>query len=100
MAVWIGGEWDYRFGRWGWTYGRWVIPPRKAKGHARWSLVRDARGELWFAPGAWRDERGELVDPPEPLATATARDLAVLEEDGTQQTVGPNRPPPPPRPPR
>jgi hypothetical protein len=100
VAVWISGEWSYRFGRWGWTYGRWVVPPRGAKGHARWSLVRDARGELWFAPGAWRDARGELIDPPKTLATGNARDLAVLEEDGTQQEVGPNRQPPPPEPAR
>jgi hypothetical protein len=97
-AVWISGEWSYRFGRWSWTFGRWVVPPRGAVGHAPWALRRDAAGELWFAPGAWRDARGELVDPPQPLAVATARERAVTEEDGTLQSVGPNMQPPPPIP--
>lgn len=97
-AVWVGGEWDFRFRRWIWTYGRWVVPPTNAT-YARWSLERDRKGELKFAPGAWRDAKGKVVEAPTPLATATARENAVVEEDGTQQEVGPNKAPPPPEPP-
>ena len=98
-AIWISGEWDFRFRRWAWTHGRWILPPARAT-YARWALRRDDRGELWFAPGAWRDTQGTIVDEPEPLATGNARDRSVLEEDGTAQTVAPNRAPPPPLPPR
>lgn len=97
-ALWIGGEWDFRFGRWAWTHGRWETPPAGARVYTPWSLRRDARGELWFAPGAWRDARGDVVEANQPLATGSARDRAVLEEDGTQQVVAPNREPPPPLP--
>lgn len=97
-AIWIGGEWDYRFRRWIWTYGRWTIAPAGGR-YARWTLVRDRRGELSFAPGAWRDERGKVLEPPAALATARARENDVVEEDGSRQEVGPNRDPPPPSPP-
>jgi hypothetical protein len=97
-AIWIGGEWDYRFRRWIWTYGRWIIPPSGAR-YARWKLVRDVRGEISFAPGSWRDAGGEVIEAPPALATARARENDVVEEDGSQQVVGPNREPPPPSPP-
>lgn len=97
-AVWVAGEWTYRFRRWSWVHGGWVLPPAGAAGHAPWTLKRDARGELWFAPGAWRDPRGGVVDAPEVLATGRARDRAVIEEDGTPQQVGPNAAAPPPLP--
>ncbi len=97
-AVWVGREWDFRFRRWIWTYGRWVVPPAGAA-YARWSLERDDKGELKFAPGAWRDAQGEVVESPPPLVVATARENAVTERDGTQQRVGPNKVPPPPKPP-
>jgi hypothetical protein len=97
-AVWLHGEWDHRFNRWAWTHGRWERPPRGAQAYSPWSLRRDARGDLWFAPGAWRDARGEVLEPNEALATGSARDRSVLEEDGTRQSVAPNRAPPPPPP--
>lgn len=97
-AVWIGGEWDFRFRRWVWTYGRWVVAPQRAR-YAAWRLRREANGDLSFAVGSWRDSQGRQVDAPAPLATASARENAVIEEDGTKQQVGPNHAPPPPTPP-
>jgi len=96
-AVWLGGEWDFRFRRWIWTYGRWVVPPSGGK-YARWSLRRDDKGEMHFAPGSWRDAVGARLESPDPLARGRARENAVVEEDGTRQPVGPNNPlaPPPP----
>ena len=96
-AIWLGGEWDYRFRRWIWTYGRWVMPPAGAT-YARWALQRDDKGELAFAPGAWRNAKGRPVESPAALATGRARESSVIEEDGTRQLVGPNHPPPPPTP--
>src|SRR5262245_59248804 len=56
-AVWIDGEWAWRGDRWAWTYGRWVLAPSGAT-FSPWTSVHSLGGTLYFAPGAWRDEKG------------------------------------------
>ncbi len=86
-AVWIDGEWVYRRGRWAWMLGRWVAAPVGAF-FSPWVIVRAADGALYFAPGAWRDKSGKAVDPPTPIAVASAAAGAVVDAEGMIQLTG------------
>jgi hypothetical protein len=68
-AVWIDGEWAWRGRRWAWRAGRWVEPPAGAT-FSPWTTVRRDDGVLFFAPGTWRDAKGDAIDAPKALATA------------------------------
>jgi hypothetical protein len=86
-AVWIDGEWTYRRGRWAWILGRWVTPaPRTA--FSPWAIVRDSKGDLFHAPGVWRDDSGLPIDPPSPLAFASAQAGPVVDAEGVTEPTG------------
>jgi hypothetical protein len=87
-AVWVDGEWTLRGRRWAWVPGRWVtVPPGSA--FSPWTTVRRDDGVLFFAPGTWRDEAGEAIEPPAPLAFASVRSGVVFEPGGEVQRTGP-----------
>src|SRR5580658_9305492 len=71
-SVWVDGEWSYRRGRWAWILGRWVIPPPDTA-FSPWVVVRGANGDVFHAPGTWRDKDGHPIDPPQALAVANAQ---------------------------
>jgi hypothetical protein len=52
--------------------------------YSSWVVVRGADAKLYFAPAVWRDEQGNLINPPPPLATATVTTVPVVNPDGTQ----------------
>ncbi|MGA2447563.1 MAG: hypothetical protein ABTD50_02675 [Polyangiaceae bacterium] len=87
-SVWIDGEWTWRRGRWAWLVGRWVEPPPGAR-FSPWAFVRAPNGTLYFAPGAWRDTRGSVVEAPAALALAAVQSTEVVDADGTVVTTGP-----------
>ena len=95
-ALWIDGEWTWRRQRWAWMPGRWVDAPPGAT-FSPWAFVRAPDGELWYAPGVWRDAQGATIDSPPPLAVATAESGAVVTADGTTETTGPTLRPDRPR---
>jgi hypothetical protein len=86
-AVWVDGEWTYRRGRWAWVLGRWVTPA-PGTSFSPWTLVRRPDGELLHAPGVWRDGGGRPVDPPPPLAFATAQAGPVVDTEGVTEATG------------
>jgi hypothetical protein len=88
LAVWIDGEWMWRRGRWAWLSGRWVVPPAGAAFSA-WVFVRGQDGQLWYAPGEWRDARGMVIDAPTPLSVASVEAGVVVDADGATETTGP-----------
>jgi hypothetical protein len=88
-AVWIDGEWRWRGVRWGWIYGRWVIPPDSAL-WSPWSWKRRRDGQLFVAPGTWRDGEGQALEHPEALRLAGADEGDVIEDEGLLEEVGPN----------
>ncbi len=82
--VWIDGGWQWSGQHWSWKRGRWVAMP-KGIVYAPWTTVRRADGVLFFAPGAFRDARGNQVDDPPALAVALATpgaDAAIPERGG------------------
>jgi hypothetical protein len=87
QAVWVDGEWLWRRGRWAWLTGRWVAPPPGAVFSA-WVFTRGEDGRLWYAPGAWRDARGAVLELV-PLARASVEAGALVDADGTTETTGP-----------
>lgn len=88
QAVWVDGEWTWRRQRWAWMPGRWVHPPAGAT-FSPWVFVRGPDGTLWYAPGAWRDARGDVVEAPPALAVATVEASEVLNPEGARETTGP-----------
>jgi hypothetical protein len=86
-AVWVDGEWVYRRGRWAWLLGRWVTVPAGAS-FSPWAIVRAPDGALYFAPGVWRDKSGKPIDPPVPIAFASASAGPVVDAEGMIQMTG------------
>ena len=82
--VWVGGEWDWERRRWVWTPGRWVSPPEGAT-YSPWATVRAPDGKLYFAPARWHDAKGNPIDPPKALATATVDSGAVVDAEGDME---------------
>jgi hypothetical protein len=68
--------------------GRWVV---EAPGTAfsPWVFVRAGDGTLWYAPGVWRDAKGEAIEAPQALSVATVEGSEVVNADGTTETTGP-----------
>jgi hypothetical protein len=60
LARWVNGEWLWTGQRWAWKQGAWMVPPEGA-GFAKATLFRRTDGKLLFAPGAWRNARGEEI---------------------------------------
>jgi hypothetical protein len=88
-AVWVDGEWTYRRGRWAWVLGRWVVP-QPGTAFSPWTLVREANGDLFHAPGVWRDRNGHPIEPPPPLAFASAQAGPVVDPQGVTEATGRN----------
>lgn len=88
-AVWIDGEWSWDGRRWGWKLGRWLVPPPSAT-FSPWTTVRSRAGILYFAGGVWRDERGERISEPQPLAVANASTGPVVGPHGESFPAGQN----------
>jgi hypothetical protein len=89
-AVWIDGEWAWRGRRWAWRSGRWVVPPAGCA-FSPWTMVRRDDGVLFFAPGTWRDAKGDAVDAPKPLALGGATSGAVVDPSGDVEITGQGR---------
>lgn len=90
-ARWIDGEWSWQGRRWAWKPGRWVVPPAGAK-FSPWTTVRDKTGTLFFAPGVWRDAKGEEIDEPAAAGTGKAGAAAIVSPEGDPVPGGPNLP--------
>jgi hypothetical protein len=88
LAVWVDGQWLWRRARWAWLSGRWVKPPPDAA-YSPWFVVRGTDGQLWYAPGVWRDAHGTAIESPPALAVASVEAGAVVDADGTTETTGP-----------
>jgi hypothetical protein len=82
-AVWIDGGWS-------WTDRRWVLDARSlgrapaGAVYSPWKVARGPDARLYFAPAAWRDARGNPIDPPPALVSATVTTVPVVNPDGTQ----------------
>jgi hypothetical protein len=87
-AVWLDGEWAWRRGRWAWLIGRWAVPPQGAV-FSPWYFVRGLDGSLYYAPGVWRDAKGDPIDPPPALARAQVESNIIVDADGTVEATGP-----------
>jgi len=85
--AWIDGQWILRHGRWYWLLGRWVKTPSGAT-YSPWVLVRAGDGAPWYAPGTWRDSHGATLQPPPPLAIATASGESVVDPEGEPEDSG------------
>ncbi len=57
--------------------------------------VRGVDGALYYAPSIWVDEHGAQIDPPTPLAVATASGEAVFAAGGEAEKTGRNISTPP-----
>ncbi len=88
-AVWLDGEWTWRGRRWAWRSGRWVTVPAGAS-FAPWTSVRNGDGTLYFAPGTWRNAKGEEVKSPKALARGGATPGAVVDPEGDVEPTGRN----------
>lgn len=86
-AVWLDGEWSWQGKRWAWKTGRWVIPPKDAA-FSPWTAARTSNGTLYFAPGTWRDAKGNPIADPPSLGRASARGGAVISADGEIEDTG------------
>jgi streptogramin lyase len=86
-AVWVDGEWTERRGRWAWKLGRWVLPPPGAR-FSPWVFVRGDDGSAYFAPGVFRDAKGEPVAEPTALEVAKADAVAVVDAEGVTVITG------------
>lgn len=88
-AVWIDGEWAWRGRRWSWKVGRWVVPPPGAT-YSPWTATRNEEGTLFFAPGTWRNAKGEELPSPAPLALGVAKSGALVNSEGETEHPGRN----------
>lgn len=95
--AWIDGEWVLRHGRWYWLLGRWVRAPRGAT-YSPWVFVRARDGTAFYGPSVWRSAGGLVLDPPPPLAIATASGEAIVDPEGNSEDTGRNILTRPPRP--
>ena len=86
-AVWIDGEWTWRRSRWAWMPGRWVVPPA-GETFSPWVVVRGEDGQLWQAPGTWRDAKGNAVEAPTPVVVAVVDSGQVVNASGAIEPTG------------
>ena len=90
-ALWVDGEWRYSAGQWRWNRGSWVAPVAGIA-FSPPVEVRSQDGTLYFAPGTWRNDLGEAVDDPEPLARARSQGSnTVMNASGEREAVGRTR---------
>lgn len=68
--------------------GRWVEPAAGVT-FSPWVFVRGKDGELFYAPGTWRDVKGAPIDAPIALSVATVETGEVVNADGTKELTGP-----------
>jgi hypothetical protein len=88
-AVWIDGEWSWRGRRWSWKSGYWAPSPGDTT-YSPWTMTRDLDGTVFFAPGTWRNAKGEPIDPPAPLAVGVARSQNIVDPEGEMELTGRN----------
>jgi len=86
-VVWIDGEWTFRRGRWSWSPGHWVVPPPDQT-FSPWVVVRGVDGQLWQAPGTWRDAKGNAVEAPTPIVVAVVDSGQVVNASGVTEVTG------------
>jgi hypothetical protein len=92
-AVWIGGEWAWRGRKWAWRPGRWTVAPPGAA-FSPWTTVRDHEGNLFFAPGVWKDASSREIPEPTSLAVASPNEGPVTDPEGEAENTGRTRRPP------
>jgi hypothetical protein len=68
--------------------GRWVVEAPGAS-FSPWVFVRAPDGTFWYAPGTWRDAKGQTVEAPPSLAVAVVEGSEVVNADGSVETTGP-----------
>jgi hypothetical protein len=51
-------------------------------------MTRDQAGNVWFAPGVFRNARGEPLAEPDSLATATTGRSDVTDVNGDKEDTG------------
>jgi hypothetical protein len=87
--AWVDGEWIPRHGRWYWLLGRWVKTVPGAT-YSPWVVVRTSDGDVYYAPGVWKDRNGSPIPPPPALAFATGDAEAVFDAQGEAERTGRN----------
>jgi hypothetical protein len=55
---------------------------------APWTTTRDERGQVYFAPGVWKDGDDHLVSAPTPLAYGRTSVGGVVSPGGTDEPAG------------
>ena len=80
-AVWLNGEWSWTGRRWAWKEGGWVVVPEGAA-YAKLTIVRRDDGKLFFAPGTWRNAKGDEVPAPEFKVTSSSKPTTVVDPEG------------------
>lgn len=66
---WVDGSWEFRGKSYSWRRGGWVIPPEGAR-YARSEVVFELDGRILFAPAAWYDKSGTILDSVRPRTPA------------------------------
>jgi len=84
----VDGEWQWERRRWAWLPGRWVRPAAGTT-FSPWVVVRGADGTLYVAKGVWKDQKGDAVTAPPPLAIATVEAAEVVDAQGNAVDTGP-----------
>ena len=65
-----------------------TVPPGAS--FSPWTSVRNGDGTLYFAPGTWRNAKGEDLRSPKALARGTASPGAVVYQEGDLEATGRN----------
>jgi hypothetical protein len=63
------------------------MPPPDAT-YAPWTYVRGPDGKIWYAPGAWHDAKGAVLDAPPALAVAVVDTGEVVNATGQTERIG------------
>jgi hypothetical protein len=51
-------------------------------------VVRNAAGDVLYAPGTWRDESGRPIDPPKALEFAVVSAGPIVDAEGVTESTG------------
>jgi hypothetical protein len=90
-TVWVDGQWLWVGREWAWVYGSWVSPPEGAR-YSPWGSIRDRQGRLYYAPGTWRTADGRPIERVPVVASGSATDEDITDEEGALVETGPNIP--------
>src|SRR5690349_8558045 len=90
-TVWLNGEWSWTGRRWSWKQGGWVVVPEGAT-YAKVTVVRRSDGKLFFAPGAWRNAKGEEVQAPAFKVASASKSTAVVDPEGDPAPTAADQP--------